>query len=204
MKKFWLASFVVMISLSASQIYAQSPSFGVKAGANLSNHLLSDLDGVKSKMGVGAQVGVFAAFDLADYFTLQPEVQLQWNNSELTYNGSKGDFSYWGISVPVYALARFEQENGERATFGVGPFAEVGLSAQAKAGGTEYDLYDGSDFLGSKLQRFDAGLAATVGYEFDFGLSVHGSYKLGLVNALDEGSGKLRNQQVSLQLGYRF
>ena len=47
---------MLLIGIGSAQVSAQSISGGVKVEANMSNFLLSDMSGAKSKMGFGVSV----------------------------------------------------------------------------------------------------------------------------------------------------
>ncbi len=89
---------------------------------------------------------------------------------------------------------------------GVGPYAEYGLWARSKQGIVETNLYKEYDSEEAALKRFNAGAAVTVGYEFNFGLQVNVSYKIGVLNSLNKSAGDaaMRPSMVSVGIGYRI
>lgn len=200
---------ILMVAVLAGTVvtsaHAQSKtSFGVKGEANMSNFRIDDMPGVKSDFGVGAGIGGFMKIDFGEYFALQPELMLQWQNSTLKQNGVKSDFEYWGMEIPVYAMGQMKLESGDRAYIGIGPYGRLGFSARNKTADVNYYKKNGE----SKpfMQRGDVGAAVLVGYEFDFGMQINASYKYGFLNVLDAGkkTSSLYNQQVSLGIAYRF
>ena len=163
----------------------------------MSNFITSDMPGVKNEMGFGATLGGFAKFDITDHFALQPEILVHYQNSRTKDNGKKRDFEYWGMEIPVYALGQWNNHSGGRWYAGLGPY--VGLGFDAKYKNPKEKLYKED-----VLQPWDFGGKAMIGYEFANGIQVNAGYKIGLINAVDKGKGKMLPQAVSLGVGYRF
>ena len=203
-----ILSVVLALGLGMTQTHAQSVSGGIKADANLSNFIMSDMDGTKSKMGAGASIGGFAKFGFSENFALQPELLLHFKNSKLEEktSGFETDFQYFGLEIPVYAVGQTNIGNG-MGFIGVGPYLGIGFDARFKAKGMDdvklYKEYDGQK---SDLQRWDVGLGVMVGYELSNRLQITASYKIGFINALNanKDDASIWNQTVSLGLGYRF
>lgn len=203
MKKIIL-SLAFVIGLGSTQVFAQQTSFGVKAEANVSNFRVSDMPNTKGKLGVGAGIGGFAKVDLSNWFALQPEVMFSLQNSKLEQSGLKHNIRSFNVEVPVYAMFQLPAADKSRAYIGIGPYGRFGFSAKDRTTGINlYKEYNGAK---SDLQRFDAGLAATVGYEFSNGIQINASYKFGLLDQLNANKkiASLKNQKISLGLGYRF
>ncbi len=189
-----------LIGLGAMQANAQT-SFGIKADANLSNFVLKDMPGVKSNMGVGASLGGFAKFDFGEFFAIQPELLFHYQSSETKSGGVARDFEYWGVEIPIYAMAQCQVGNNSRFYAGVGPYVGVGFDARYKE--PTYKLYK-EDYL----QPWDFGVGAQVGYEFGNGIQINAGYKIGMINAINDdanlGDAKMLPQRVSLGVGFRF
>lgn len=194
---------MIILGFVADKANAQV-TYGVKANANMSNFIASDIDDLDSKMKVGGSLGGFLTIDLDDRFALQPELLVNMSSSEFKNAGVKGDFRYWGLELPIYFMGRIDAGN-DKAYLGVGPYLGLGLSAKNEVGGKKYDLYDKDEAGDLLMQRFDFGFGAQAMYEFDFAMFISGSYKIGVINALDSGSrGKILPQSVSVGIGYRF
>lgn len=188
---------MVLLGFGATQVSAQSTTFGIKAEANMSNFILDDLKGQSSNMGFGATLGGFAKFDITRGFAIQPELLFNYQNSEMKIAGKKHDYEYWGMEIPVYAMGQWYGNTGNRFYAGVGPFVGYGFSAKYTK--PETKLYDKD-----VLQPWDFGFKATVGYEFRCGVSINAGYKLGVINAVDKGNGTMLPETISLGVGYRF
>ena len=201
-------SVVLVLGLGFSQVQAQEVSFGVKADANMSNFILSDMDGMKSKLGFGATVGGYTKIMFGENFGLQPELLLHFKNSkmEVKATGKETDFQYFGVEIPVYAVGQFAIGNG-KGIVGVGPYLGIGLDARYKASGIDdVELYKEYGGKKSELQRWDFGAGAMLGYEFSNRLQITATYKIGFVDALNanKDDASMLQQTISLGVGYRF
>lgn len=197
MKKFFLAT-ALIIGLGFMQVNAQV-NFGIKAEANLSNFLLTDMAGAESNFGVGASLGAFTEFEFGEHFALQPELLFHYKTSELK-DGASIDYQYFGAEIPIYAVGKVNLGAG-KAYLGAGPYFGVGFDAKYKAGGSDINLYKDK-----VLQRFDLGAGVMLGYEFGFGLQINAGYKMGFFDAVDAESDivTMRNEAISLGLAYKF
>lgn len=198
MKKLVL-SMVMVLGVGISQLNAQNISYGVKADANMSNFLLSDMDAFSSTLGFGASVGGFVKFDIMENFAIQPELLVHYLNSEMKGGGEKRDFEYWGVEIPVYAMGQWDMPSDGRLYAGVGPYVGYGFSAKYKD--PTYKLYSND-----VLRHWDFGFGAQVGYEFSNRIQINASYKIGIIDALDKGKddATMLPQKISLGIGYRF
>lgn len=199
MKKLVLAVMVVL-GVGMTQVNAQNISYGVKAEANMSNYLLSDMDNLSSKMKIGATLGGFVKFDIVENFAIQPELLIHYGSSEFKEKGKKArDFQYWGLEIPVYAVGQWYTANDNRFYVAAGPYIGMGLNAKLKS--PEVKMYKDD-----AMKRFDFGIGAQVGYEFSNRISINASYKFGFIDQADKGwdGGKMRPERISLGIAYRF
>ena len=198
-------SLMLVFGLGITQSQAQGVLGGIKVDANISNFILSDMDGMKSNLGFGVSAGGYTKIMFGDQFGLQPEILLHFKNSkmEVKATGKETDFQYFGIELPVYAIGQFGN-----VFAGIGPYLGLGIDARYKGTGGEkdLDLYKEYNNQKSAMQRWDFGAGAMVGYEFGSRLQVMASYKIGFINALNAGKddASMLNQAISLGLGYRF
>ena len=128
-------------------------------------------------------------------------------NSEFEWNTQKGDFSYWGIEIPIYAMYHYVFPKGNRLYIGAGPYTEFGFDARFKHEGIKTDLYqkDGNTGL-PVLQESNTGFGIKIGYEFVSGFQINGSYKASISNLLDANSSRIKMHPYAISLGvaYRF
>ncbi|MDR2815512.1 MAG: PorT family protein [Proteiniphilum sp.] len=203
MKKIVLMCLSVLMTTGLATVNAQTPlTFGVKAEANMSNFLLSDLDGQSSAMNLGPTLGGFMNILVHENFSIQPEVMFFYRQSKIETGAAEDDFRQWGVQAPVYFLGQTYINSGKFYA-GVGPYVGLGFDARYKD--ADIDLYkevnDKKD-----MNRWDFGLGALVGYEFPIGLQINAGYQIGLIDQLDalKDNATMRAQTVSLGIGYRF
>lgn len=203
MKKIFIACLSVFMTTGMVTMNAQTPlTFGVKAEANMSNFLLTDLDNQTSTMKIGPTLGGFMNIGLHENFSVQPEVTFFYRQSTMETGTAEDDFNQWGMQIPVYLLGQTYTNSGKFYA-GVGPYVGLGFDARYKD--ADVDLYKKVNDE-SAMNRWDFGLGALVGYEFSNGIQINAGYQLGLVDQLDalKEDATLRNQTVSLGVGYRF
>jgi len=189
----------LMIGIGFTQVNAQNLSFGSKADANMSNFILTDIPGGKSEMKIGASLGGFVKYDIAEKFAIQPELLVHFKSSDSKDGSVKNNFEYWGLEIPVYAVGQWNAGSG-RLYAGIGPYVGLGLSAKYTKG--DIDLYDTET-----MQRLDFGGGAMIGYELGNGIQINAGYKIGLINAVHKdipGDAVMLPQTMSLGVGFRF
>ena len=107
---------------------------GPKVEANVSSFFLSDMAGVSSKMNAGGSLGGFFGFRFSEHFSVQEDILLHYQTSQLEQDGKKGDFSYLGAELSFYAVGHW-QNRGGRIIIGAGPFVGYGLDAKYEVDG---------------------------------------------------------------------
>ena len=180
-------------------------SFGVKANANMSNFIIRNMDDYQSNMKLGVSPGVFLKLE-SKHFVLQYELLLHYKSSEMENKSAQTttDYKYWGLELPIYCMGKINAGSGQ-VLLGAGPYVGLGLDATQTPGNV--DLYKKGETINkATMHRWDFGLGVMVGYEFGVGISVNASYQAGLINTLSAEKDKMtmRNQTVSLGVGYRF
>lgn len=197
---------MTIISVNAQGLVSaikEKVALGFKAEGNYSGFILSDMDNVKSTMGIGGNAGLSIKFNISNNFAIQEDILLTYASSEFTTDGIKDTYQYLGAEVPIYLMGQWSVPTGGRIYGGVGPFFGYGFKAKMKD--SELDLYKKVDGE-TPMKRMAAGAAAQLGYEFGFGLQINASYRIGLTNALDTkiGDSKMLPHSASLGIGYRF
>lgn len=103
MKKIIFAA-VILLSMTAAR--AQNFSFGLKAGANLSNFTGGNFDDVKKKSLVGFHGGAYFRFKFAG-FSLQPEAFISTQGARIDSVSGSYDWKVTYVNVPVMAQYNF-------------------------------------------------------------------------------------------------
>lgn len=202
---FMMTSFGVVSAQSSTVV---GPEFGIKGGVNMSN-LYSDSDDIDDENALwGFNAGIFAAFPIADKVFIQPEILYTTKGAELDYNVSgvagTNKFKLNYIEVPL--LVRFNLT--ENFNVHVGGYASYLVNAKLTGeGDIEFDNeLDADDF-----ERFDAGLSAGVGLDFNpvsiglrynYGLTTIGKERETLGNTYTFPDAK--NSNLSLYLAYKL
>ena len=183
---------------------AQSVSYGIKAGASLTNFTGDGTGDLKNVFGFHG--GLVANFAVNDAFSIQPEVLYSMKGAKSEENlgmgyTSKSTAHLHYIDVPV--LARV---NAGGLFFELGP--QVGFLVAAKSkneitggvlGGTS------TNDIKNELSSVDFGYAAGLGYQISNGPGIGLRYNGGLTNLdKDSGSSKVRNSAFQLYLTYMF
>lgn len=126
-------------------------------------------------MTTGYYIGFLADIRLSDKFHVQPEVLY-------SREGAK-DVILDYVKVPVMLKYYISEEFALHA----GPYASV------ITGSTR------------NFQRFDAGAAAGLSYEFPFGLYTDARYNFGVLDILNvQGLSAVRNSVIQVGIGYKF
>lgn len=192
MKKHFLALALAVGVAGAAQ--AQSITYGVKAGASLTNFTGSDISDNANKFGFHA--GVLANFAVNDMFSIQPEVLYSMKGAQVKGNSdNKVNLNY--IDVPVMVKVA---TGATGLFFELGP--QVGFLAIAKAKDNS-----GSTDVKDAFNTVDFGYAAGLGFKTESGPMVGLRYNGGFTNTFKEVLGtqpNAKNSAFQLYVGYTF
>lgn len=180
---------------------------GVTLESNMSAFFHSGVSGGKSRMKPGGSAGGFLNLSIVRSFSVQGEILFHYKTSDFESDNRKGEFTYWGMEIPVYIMYHLSFTKGNRMYLGIGPYTEFGFGASFCYNGTKQDLYEKSGTTGlPALCDSNTGFGVKAGYEFASGFQINASYKASVTNLLDENSSriKMRPQTLSLGVGYRF
>lgn len=114
---------------------------GAILDSNVSGFFHSGIENGSSIMKAGFSVGGFLNLGITQSFSVQGEMLVHYKNSEFEWDTQKGDFSYWGIEIPIYAMYHYVFPKGNRLHIGTGPYTEFGFDARFKHEGIKADLY---------------------------------------------------------------
>jgi hypothetical protein len=206
------------IVLSATTVFSQSTTFGVRAGFNLFNITGRDAmdDKLENSLKAGFNVGVNAEIPVGIDFYLQPGVLFITKGAD-DVNGTDNKISINYIEVPVNFLYKPALGTG-RLIMGFGPYAAFGIGGKYKPSvGSETDIDFKSPITMAEaasgtlfLKGFDAGANLLFGYEFANHFSAQLNASLGLVKINPEienvsnGNTSWKNTGFGVSLGYRF
>ncbi|OAV75860.1 hypothetical protein Barb7_00492 [Bacteroidales bacterium Barb7] len=203
-----LVVLVALLMVGFTKVNAQVDltfSKGIKVNTTMSNFRLNGVDG-KSKMGFGVSVGNSDKLEIGENFALQGEFIIHYKTSKMTDKTTQleSDLKYWGVEVPAYGIGQMKMGSG-KAFIGIGPYLGYGFSAKSNPG--KINLYKKDKTTGeTPMKRWDFGGGVILGYEFENGLFVNASYKMGFLDSWNvyNSDAKVRSQTLSFGLGYRF
>ena len=148
---------------------------GVRAGLNLSTFTNSDFDR-KADFYVGGMVSV----KLADFYTLQPELNYSRQGAKGSYTDY--DFSFDPVAGDLvqrdydYSIQYLSLGLMNKFTFVEGFHAIVGPTLDFRVGDNFPELLDGNPV------DFDFALNGGIGYTLPMGLTIEARYKLGMID----------------------
>lgn len=200
MKKMFLSAAM----LAGSLFFAQTYSFGVKTGLNLSS--ISDDGKADNKMKTGFNGGIFANVALTDKFSIQPEVLYNTMGAKSTLNldADKEPSDYKTKLGYLYIPIMFQYNIAPHLYIEAGPEFSFLMNASSEyTSGTKYNNFN----LGTNdFKTFNFGMGVGVGYWIIPRLAVNARYSTSFTNAADDtttrgayfGNGKNSAFQIGL------
>jgi hypothetical protein len=180
---------------------AQSATFGVKAGASLTNFTGKGV-GSDVKNVFGFNGGLIANFGVNDAFSIQPEVLYSMKGAKTSYSisGTSVDDKVRLHYIDVPVLARIKAGG---LFFELGPQVGFLLSANEKM---EANGQSQSQDIKSSLKTVDFGYAGGLGYQLDNGPGIGIRYNGGFsdIDKNSSSSSATRNSAFQLYLTYMF
>lgn len=189
---------VTLLTIGTTQINAQEQpvTLGVKAGVNLSTFGGNVND---AKTVFKYQVGVTADIAVTENFYILTGLDFQTKGSKYKpKEGSDIKYNPMYLQVPVHVGYKFELSPDFKLVVNAGPYAAYGIGGKVKGSGVSESL-----FGDNKLKRFDYGVGAGIGVEYNR-ICLNVGYDFGLANISDAKGGKIRNRNAFITLGYKF
>jgi hypothetical protein len=196
MKKLFFA--VLFTAIAMTSMNAQK--IGAKVGLNIAT-LSGDIENTKMKMGL--HIGAVAEFEITEQFTFQPELVFSMQGTK--YDDGSSIDGLGGLDDPrlkltyinVPLMAKYYVT--ESVNIQVGP--QVGFLMSANSSG-----FFGDDDVDVKdnMNSLDYGVNFGAGYVMDFGLFIDARYNLGLANIRDSDNITIKNNVISVSVGYFF
>jgi Outer membrane protein beta-barrel domain len=177
--------FLAVVALMAtSTINAQNDSknagFGIKGGVNFSNLYSEDVD--DENVLTGFNIGLFTQLELTEGISIQPEINYTTKGAELKYNNvffegtSKFKLNY--VEIPVLLKVNVTENFNLHA----GPYAAFLVSSKITSENANGEETSNDNVDTDDLNKFDYGLAAGVGFDFDsFGIGARYNYGLSTI-----------------------
>jgi hypothetical protein len=187
MRKFLIVLFTLTLGIT---IYAQSPTFGIKGGVNLSSMEISLSDGSGAKIDFHA--GIFSHIYFSPKLAFQPEILYSRQGTRQSSSVSPLDFSLVYTNVPL--LIQLILNNGFRLQ--AGPQIGFLLSAKNTYNGIERDIK-------SNYKSVDFSFPIGVSYIWKSGLGIDGRWVPGL-SEITVTYGSSVNNVLQFGLFYQF
>lgn len=202
--------------LLATTATAQIPRVGIEAGVNFSNTTFrfdnGDLEFENGDFRTGLKLGAVLDFRLSRGFYFQPGLFYSQKGSEEFLNADVFDIRINYVELPFNFLFKAGTSQTGRFFAGAGPYVGIATGGEYEAFGDEEDLEIGNDNE-DLIDRLDAGLNVTAGYEFPGGIYFRGNAALGLTNSFSDqvvdnyeslgvDDAALRNTTYSFTIGY--
>ena len=215
--------FIMALTFSAMAMAQTKPTIGVQAGISNSsikgdaassfNDLLDYADGyITTNSKNGFYAGINATIPLSETISVQPGLQFTQKGYEM-----KGEMAIKGaeflspnakatltsnyIDVPVLLKANL---NGLELFAGpqVSYLASADLKTTASVVG--FNLYKNTFDATEQLNRWDAGIKAGVGYQFENGLKLDAAYDMGVMKSDANQTMDAYNPSLQVGIGFRF
>ncbi len=216
MKKILILAGLIIATLST---FAQTTTFGLNAGVNLSKLTVSGNGAsVSTQSLAGFHIGGVVDFGF-NSFSIQPALLFSTKGGKSNSTSSDGTSTFTDngkitldyLELPVNFVYKVPAGSG-KVFFGAGPYFGYGLSGKSSShvSGTGIPTTDtnANVTFGSgdnDVKNPDYGVDFLAGYELSQGFTINAGYSLGLAN-LANGSqgGTTKNQVISFSLGYFF
>jgi len=210
MKKLF-AVLVFGLGIATVPAFAQEQNVtrvGVKGGANFSNFRVDDVG--DNNVKVGLNLGLFAKLPVSNAVAIQPELLYSSKGSKLTYDNflqGEGEYRFNLNYLELPVLGVFSL--GDHFNIQVGPYVAYLTSANIKDMNDDGTIQDIKDLNEKNFNRFDYGLAAGIGADFNgFIAGVRYNYGLNEVGESGSLSGQLtsnsKNSVASVYIGFGF
>jgi opacity protein-like surface antigen len=212
MQSNFLCALTLFLTASFGMLHAQdnnvNTEFGVKGGFNMSNFLSNDDEANDENVLYGFNAGVYATLPISDFVAIQPEILFTTKGAELEYSNAFASgntkFRLNYIEVPLLVRVNITKNFNVHA----GGYASYLVSSKVTGDGSvEFD----QDVDTDDLNKFDAGIAAGVGVDFN-PISIGLRYNYGLTTVGKERTvagttftaPDVKNSSLSLYLSYKL
>ncbi|MCC9019150.1 porin family protein [Flavobacterium lipolyticum] len=206
----FLCALTLFLIASFGMLHAQNtnanPEYGIKGGFNMSNLYSSDANDENILYGFNA--GLYATLPVSDFIAIQPEILFTTKGAKLEFNNAlaSGDskFRLNYIEVPLLVRVNITRNFNVHA----GGYASYLVSSKVTGRG---DFNFEQEIDTDDLNKFDAGLSAGVGVDFD-PISIGLRYNYGLTTIGKERTvagttytfPDAKNSNLSLYLSYKL
>jgi hypothetical protein len=179
--------------VTASVLFAQDASFGIKGGLNIST--TSNSQGGERGSRPGLNAGLLAHIHINQMLAIQPEIMYSSQGAKYTVLDGEHSLALNYVNIPIQLQYMFS--NGFRLQ--TGPQVGFLASVTDKQNGAETGFFTSDDF-----KTVDFSWSAGLGYMAASGLGIDGRYNFGLSNINDFGTATVHNNVFQIGLFYQF
>jgi len=194
-----ISSLAFMTTVSNSSLAQENPvTFGVRAGANLSNF---GGDAKDSKSAIRYRIGLTTDIALTNNLFLFTGLDFQTKGAKYA-SKSSSDVKYNPVYVqlPVTIGYKFDMGVNTKLIVNGGAYASYGIAGKIK---TDPNAGKQSIFGDNGFKRLDYGAIAGVGIEIGK-FAVNAGYEYGLADINRGSSTKIYNRNPYLTVGFKF
>ncbi len=196
---------------------------GLFLTANVSNYIVNKNESThrfSSNMKVGMDFGAFLDFYVVNHFAIQTQlIFTAEQNRFIDANAQSNLLWSLGLEIPVYFLGRYGNSRKGWFDFGGGPFTHFTVASNLGNYDNSGEIIEEkteNSLIEQELESFytlhtnHSGIAATLGYEFPFGLQILLGYRVSLSDILsyyhnnEEAAVQIYPQRITLGVGYHF
>ncbi|MBX7125209.1 MAG: PorT family protein [Cyclobacteriaceae bacterium] len=188
----------MLASMIAVQGYSQAQfALGLKGGLNFSNLDVKQSAGANYNNRTGYHAAAFALIKFTK-IGIQPEIQFSRQGSKYTFNSQDFDANFDYINVPIllklYTIGGLNLQAGPQ----VGFMSTAQLKSTVSGITSTQDVKDYS-------KKSDVSLAAGIGWDLPFGLTIDARYIFGLSKINDNVSiPDTKNKTIQVSVGYKL
>jgi hypothetical protein len=204
-----IIALVFSVKAIQAQVNDSAAQFGVKGGVNFSNMYTDDVDDENVLTSFNA--GVYFNLPVSDLFSIQPEVLYSRKGAELRYDNvfasGSAKFNLNYIEVPVLLKINVTDNFNIHA----GPYFAYLIDSKITNDGDGGAFDFESNFDNDDFNKFDAGIAAGIGFDFDsFGIGARYNYGLSTIGKERTVAGETyrvpdsKNSTISVYLAVRL
>lgn len=204
-----IIALVFSVNAIQAQVNDSAAQFGVKGGVNFSNMYTDDVDDENVLTSFNA--GVYFNLPVSDLFSIQPEVLYSRKGAELRYDNvfasGSAKFNLNYIEVPVLLKINVTDNFNIHA----GPYFAYLIDSKITNDGDGGAFDFESNFDNDDFNKFDAGIAAGIGFDFDsFGIGARYNYGLSTIGKERTVAGETyrvpdsKNSTISVYLAVRL
>lgn len=202
MKKIKFTLLATMLAI-ATVVSAQT-SFGVKAGANMSNLYGKEI--TDNNLKIGFHVGLTADIELMPSSVIQTGLLFTTKGFKYETTALKYVDNLMYVQLPVHYAYKVDVTPGTRVVLHAGPYAAYGVGGKRSLKVGDFQSESSDKIFGDgalQYKPFDAGLGFGVGAEFG-SLAVDLGWDMGMVNLTNVSDATVKNQNAYLSVGLKF